>query len=50
MTDDTSVEATPVWKLQMVAKKLTQTNTVADKLGSASDFAPPAGFEWGKSK
>jgi len=28
------------------AKRLTQTNNVADKLGSA---APPSGFSWGKT-
>uniref|UniRef100_A0A7S0HRI3 Uncharacterized protein n=1 Tax=Phaeocystis antarctica TaxID=33657 RepID=A0A7S0HRI3_9EUKA len=45
---DNSVEATPVWKLQIAAasKRLTQTNNVADKLGSAG---APEGFVWGKT-
>lgn len=43
-TDDEAVEATPIWKLKIVAPKLALTNTVADKFGGP----PPKGFEWGK--
>jgi len=41
---DEAVEATPIWKLKIVAPKLALTNTVADKFGGP----PPKGFEWGK--
>ena len=45
-TYDEAVDKTPIWKLQRVAEKLVQTNTLADKMSGAP---PPAGFAWGKS-
>ena len=45
---DKAIDETPVWKLQLAAKaqRLTQTNSLADKLSGA---APPPGFTWGKT-
>jgi len=37
-----TVAQTPAWKLRPVLSKLMQSNTLADKMGSA-----PAGFTWG---
>ena len=47
-TDDKAIDETPVWKLQLAAKakRLVQTNSLADKLSGA---APPPGFTWGKT-